>query len=448
MKKIFSMLMAMATSALVFTGCSTDDPYITAGPDDMPRILQPDLPQGTDGQPAVYKSLKTDEPLDVTVIVTPAEYTTVKWYDENWTPEAIAEGLSINQELVAGEHDIKVVATTTAGKSTSRTFRVNVTALPTDPAYDKDGQSRWLNPGATHTAAVQNFDNVARMCFGDTDVPFTYADGKITFTVPNMEEAKYRLFFFDKDGKKYCNGEVTVSSGEYVPETVKVLWEGEQQVDWAIPASINEVYPKLKELAEEGSILTVHVEETAADYHTACAVIDWAHIVTGHTEGQREDTTVSGSMDIKYELTKEAVERIQRGGEFGIVGFGCKATKITIEAPAEKVIYEGPSDKLDWNGVLWKTDDGTYDAIKANFKVGTVVKAYVTADEGAAGAIVTTWWNNFNNGAGWDKEGGCRVDMTAGDHVLEMTIETLDFLNEQGFGVVGNGFVVNKITVK
>lgn len=46
------------------------------------------------------------------MIVTPAHYTTVTWYIDD---EQVAEGLKIDVPVLAGDHIVKVVATTTKG---------------------------------------------------------------------------------------------------------------------------------------------------------------------------------------------------------------------------------------------------------------------------------------------------------------------------------------------
>ena len=118
--------------------------------------------------------------------------------------------------------------------------------------------------------------------------------------------------------------------------------------------------------------------------------------------------------------------------------------KITIEEPAETVIYEGPSEKLAWNAITWEKED----IPSLGIKVGTVITVYYVADAGAAGAIATSWWNDINSGVKWDAEGGCRQDLPEGEGKMEYEVTNLDYLNEQGLGVVGNAYVIEKVTIK
>lgn len=448
MKKIYSMFMAMAVFALCLTSCSTDDPYITAMDTDVPRILQPDLPQGKDGKPVLYKSLKTNENLIMDIIVTPAEYTTVEWFDLGWSDEPFATGTSIDQSLMAGEHIIMIKATTTAGKSTSRTFGVNVFALPEDPSMADDSRSRYFIPGETKNIAVQNFDNVRHFYIGETEVVgFSVKDNMLSFNVPQMEEGEYRIFVTTEDGCKYACGMVTVSNEPYVDPGKVTLWSGEIQVDWVMPGELNDILAVLQKKAKVGSILRINVSETEADYHMCCAVVDWMGIVTCSGDPNRGDTNVTGDMEIEYVLNEGSINLISNGNEFGVIGFGCKLTKITLEEPQETVIYQGPSDKLAWSALEFK--DEAYQAL--GIKPGMTITAYVTADEGAEGAIATTWWNKINTGNTWDSTGDdeqVKVSLSAGQNKMEYKVNTTEFLDAQGLAIVGNGFVVDKITVK
>ena len=49
------------------------------------------------------------------VMVTPVHYTTVSWYLDD---ELIYEGNNIDMPILAGEHFLRIVATTTKGLST------------------------------------------------------------------------------------------------------------------------------------------------------------------------------------------------------------------------------------------------------------------------------------------------------------------------------------------
>ena len=64
--------------------------------------------------------------------MTPVHYTTVTWLLDG---TKIAEGTTIDQLLPIGNHELKIVATTTKGKTTSRTLNVTVTPAADDPVW-------------------------------------------------------------------------------------------------------------------------------------------------------------------------------------------------------------------------------------------------------------------------------------------------------------------------
>ena len=108
----------------MFTACTDKEPFFSASEDDAPRILNTNIPEyGEDGQPGVIASLGSGEAFVFEVIVTPAKYTKVEWFIDD---TKVMEGTSINITLPTGTHIGKVVATTTKGLSTSRTFRIIV----------------------------------------------------------------------------------------------------------------------------------------------------------------------------------------------------------------------------------------------------------------------------------------------------------------------------------
>ena len=109
MKKIYylAILILLMTGNIALTSCSSDDaPFITANEDDEPRILDPYFPDWTNGEPGEFKNITRDVNLEAYVIVTPSEFTTVKWYIDD---VEVAEGLNIDIPLIAGNYMLKVV---------------------------------------------------------------------------------------------------------------------------------------------------------------------------------------------------------------------------------------------------------------------------------------------------------------------------------------------------
>ena len=102
------------------SSCSEDDPFFSAGENDAPRILNTDIPEGEGGEPGVIMDIQRTQNFEFEVIVTPARYTTVTWFIDD---EQVAEGLKINVPVLAGDHILKIVATTTKGLTASRTCK-------------------------------------------------------------------------------------------------------------------------------------------------------------------------------------------------------------------------------------------------------------------------------------------------------------------------------------
>ena len=148
--KAMMMLLAVGfalagTSTL--SSCSSDDePYFTASEDDNPRILNTDLADSQIDRKTNYK---------LEIKVTPAHYTTVTWLLDG---KQIAEGNTIDQTLPLGDHELKIVATTTKGKTTSRTLKVTVIPAADDPALGTNASELWVAPGETTT--IRNCKNL------------------------------------------------------------------------------------------------------------------------------------------------------------------------------------------------------------------------------------------------------------------------------------------------
>ncbi len=105
---LLAMSFALAGTATLSSCSSDDDPYFTVSEDDDPRILNTDLADSKIDRKTNYK---------LEIKVTPVHYTTVTWLLDG---TQIAEGNTIDQTLPLGDHELKIVATTTKNKTTSR----------------------------------------------------------------------------------------------------------------------------------------------------------------------------------------------------------------------------------------------------------------------------------------------------------------------------------------
>ena len=434
--KALTMLFMMCltfTGTTALTSCSSDeDPFFTVSENDDPRILNTDLADQT---------LDRLTKLNIEIKVTPIKYTTVTWLLDG---VQIAEGTIIDQTLPMGVHVLKIVATTTVGKTTSRTLNITVTAAATDPApAGSDIHETLVKQGTKATMHGSNISKVAKVIIGGTAVDATYNEegDYIEYTVPELADGVYKLQLQDQEGNIFEAGEIELNTNpQYSGE--KVIYTGpSEKLAWGAIKWENEEYTNLG--IKPGMIITVYVTADAGA-EGAIATGWWNDINSGikwDAEGGCKQSLPQGQSVMTYTVT--TTQYLEEQG-FAVVGNGFVVEKITIEEPAETVIYEGPSDKLAWGAQTWGKDD----IPSLGIKVGTVITVYYVADGGAEGAIATSWWNDINSGVKWDAEGGCKQSLSEGEGTMEYEVTTLDYLNEQGLGVVGNGYVIQKVTIK
>ena len=251
--KAMMMLLAVGfalagTSTL--SSCSSDDePYFTVSEDDDPRILNTDLADSKIDRKTNYK---------LEIKVTPVHYTTVTWLLDG---TQIAEGNTIDQTLPVGNHELKIVATTTKGKTTSRTLKVTVTPTADDPALGTNAVELWVAPGAETTIHnCKNLGTVDKVMVGGKEVAFeVLEEGKaLKLTAPTgLENGDYDITLVDGSGVQFPCGTIKVTT-EPRPSMENTLWEGEFAVTWGTP------FDALKDTflskVKAGTILRVYVD--------------------------------------------------------------------------------------------------------------------------------------------------------------------------------------------
>ena len=438
--KMLTMLLMMClafagTTAL--TACSSDDdPYFTVSENDDPRILNTDLADQT---------LDRLTKLTMEIKVTPIQYTTVTWLLDD---VQIAEGTTIDQTLPIGVHVLKIVATTTKGKSTSRTLNITVTPAASDPApAGTDIHETLVKQGTIATMHGANMSKVAKVIIGETAVNATYNEegDYIEYTVPDLADGIYALKLEDYDGVVFDAGTIELNQNPEYPTNGEVtIYRGpSDKLVWTAVKWENDDYVALG--LKPGMKINVYV---TADEGAEGAIATgwWNDINTGikwdDPDQGCKQSLPQGESVMTYTIT--TTEFMDEQG-FAVVGNGFVVEKITVEGDGETVIYQGPSDKLAWSAVKWENDD----FLGLGIEVGKVITVYYVADAGAEGAIATGWWNDINTGIKWDDpDQGCKQSLSEGEGTMEYQVTTLDYLTEQGLGVVGNGYVINKITIK
>lgn len=319
--KAMMMLLAVGfalagTSTL--SSCSSDDePYFTASEDDNPRILNTDLADSKIDRKTNYK---------LEIKVTPVHYTTVTWLLDG---KQIAEGNTIDQTLPIGNHELKIVATTTKGKSTSRTLNVTVTPAADDPALGTNASELWVAPGAETTIHnCKNLGTVTKVMVGGKEVAFEVLEEgtALKLTAPTgLENGDYDITLVDGEGNQFPGGTIKVTT-EPRPSMETTLWEGEFSVTWGTP------FDALKDTflskVKAGTILRVYVDGKGQG---TAATSWWNNILTGKGDPERGDIPVDGPATWKFELTDLSIQLLTEQQGLFIVGDGYTVKKVTIE---------------------------------------------------------------------------------------------------------------------
>ena len=442
-------LLVMGCGLALTTACSSDeDPFFSASEDDAPRILNTDIPEGTGGEPATLMSFERTQNFVYSVIVTPVHYTTVTWFIDD---ELVAEGTDIDIPLLAGDHILKIVATTTKGLTTSRTCKLVVRPVAGDPELATDAKSRWLTIGTTKTIDCANVNNVTRVFIGKQEATnVSYANGKLTFDVPNMAEGSY-MVSIEADGARYGCGVFTVSSEAYVDPGIKetVLWEGSADINWG----------ETNVLISPDALASVPVGATILVYYDIIDMPDGYHAmrITTPWWGDNAEDQVIAQFDLTAETPNpfdftytEANKAIidERGGML-IVGYGYRVTKVVAQegvAPAETLLWEGSAD------INWGETNALISAEEmAVVPVGSTVRLYYEIIDMPDGyhalRITTPWW-----GDNAEDQVVAQFDLTAETpNPFEFTYTEANkaIVDERGgMLIVGYGYKLLKVTME
>ena len=314
---LFAISFALAGTATLSSCSSDDEPYFTVSEDDDPRILNTDLADSKIDRKTNYK---------LEIKVTPVHYTTVTWLLDG---NQIAEGNTIDQPLPLGNHELKIVATTTKGKTTSRTLKVTVTPTADDPALGTNAVELWVAPGAETTIHnCKNLGTVDKVMVGGKEVAFeVLEEGKaLKLTAPTgLENGDYDITLVDGSGVQFPCGTIKVTT-EPRPSMENTLWEGEFAVTWDTP--FKDLKDTFLSKVKAGTILRVYVDGNGQG---TAATSWWNNILTGKGDPERGDFTVDGPATWKFELTDLSIQLLTEQNGFFLVGNGYTVKKVTIE---------------------------------------------------------------------------------------------------------------------
>ena len=319
MMMLFAMSFAFAGTATLSSCSSDDDPFFTVSEDDNPRILNTDLAD---------QKLDRKTKLNLEIKVTPVHYTTVTWLLDG---KQIAEGTTFDQTLPLGDHELKIVATTTKNKTTSRTLKVTVTPAADDPALGTNASELWVAPGETTT--IRNcknlVDHVQKVLIAGKEAAFEVLDeGKaLKVTAPSgLANGDYDITLVDGSGVQFPCGTIKVTT-EPRPSMETTLWEGEFAVTWETP------FDKLKDTflskVKVGTILRVYVDGKGQGTATTAS---WNNILTGKGgDIERGDIMVDGPAKWEFKLTDLSIQLLKEQWGLILVGNGYTVKKVTIE---------------------------------------------------------------------------------------------------------------------
>lgn len=319
MMMLFAMSVAFAGTGTLSSCSSDDDPFFTVSEDDNPRILNTDLAD---------QKLDRKTKLNLEIKVTPVHYTTVTWLLDG---KQIAEGTTFDQTLPLGDHELKIVATTTKNKTTSRTLKVTVTPAADDPALGTNASELWVAPGETTT--IRNcknlVDHVQKVLIAGKEAAFEVLDeGKaLKVTAPSgLANGDYDITLVDGSGVQFPCGTIKVTT-EPRPSMETTLWEGEFAVTWGTP------FEALKETflskVKAGTILRVYVDGKGQGTATTAS---WNNILTGKGgDIERGDIMVDGPAKWEFKLTDLSIQLLKEQWGLILVGNGYTVKKVTIE---------------------------------------------------------------------------------------------------------------------
>ena len=317
MMMLFAMSFALAGTSTLSSCSSDDDPYFTVSEDDDPRILNTDLADSKIDRKTNYK---------LEIKVTPVHYTTVIWLLDG---TQIAEGSTIDQTLPVGNHELKILATTTKGKTTSRTLNVTVTPAADDPALGTNAIELRVASGETTTIhECKNLGLVQKVLIANKEVAFKVLDEGTTLKVTapsDLADGDYDTTLVDGNGVQFAGGTIKVTT-EARPSVENTIWEGEFAVTWGTP--FNVLKDTFLSKVKAGTILRVYVNGNGQG---TAATAWWNNILTGKGDPERGDIMVDGPAKWEFELTDLSIQLLTEQDGFLLVGDGYTVKKVTIE---------------------------------------------------------------------------------------------------------------------
>lgn len=418
MKLIYRTLIVLLSMSVMLISCNDEKPFSVASSDDEPHILTPTFPDRVNGELPTVATINRDANFSMELTVTPSDFVAVDWYLDG---NKVASGKKIDMPLLAGVYDMKVVVTTTAGKTTSREGIVRVNPLDADPSTTKVSFEGFVAPGAQAVLYGKNLDQVKGLKVGNIDVTnMTVVPDNggayISYTVPaGVPEGKQRVVLIGTGDVQYGGDVVSVSSAALVTTGADRATANAT----CVMTGIN--LDKVASLDLGGTAVSVFSVKTATRLEFTCPSLkDGEYPLTGKMTDGKEVTFFANKVVANN-------------------------TKIVIS-----------SEQTLWSGhhyVSWEFPDGnpnkTFNLISqsvfASIKPGAVMSIHYSLEPTATYHQIRTTSASWN-----DLPGTAKIDVSA-DGVLNVTLTqaVLDMIKaENGFLCVGHGYFVDLVTVK
>lgn len=418
MKYFYKTIMTLLPVSLMLASCSNDEPFSTAGPDDEPHILAPTFPDRNNGQLPVVANINRDANFAMELTVTPADYVDVAWYIDG---EQAATGKAIDMPLLAGTYEMKVVVTTTQGKSTSREGLINVNPLDGDPWSSSVSFERIVATGQRAVLYGSNLASVKSIVIGNSEqIPVTYSaeDGNemLSYTMPaNAVAGTFRLELIDAEGVNYGADKVTVSASA-------LITSGADRMTAGATATINGInLDKVASITIGDIEISEIIEKTPTSLSfTAPSLEDGEYAMSGvMTDGNEVQFYKNGQVESSASVVISSQQTLWSGHHY--------------------VSWDMPDDSPNKTFNLIGMD------VFADIKPGAVMSIHYSIEPTAEYhqlRTTTVWWN--------DLPGTGTIEFST-DGVAEITLtkEALDMIQEQaGFICVGHGYYVDLVTLR
>ena len=413
-----TIILSFLPVGIMLSSCSSDEPFSVAGPDDEPHILAPTFPDRNNGNLPVIANISRESNFSMELTVTPADYVDVVWYIDN---REAAAGCAIDQPLLAGTYEMKVVVTTPKGKSTSREGIISVNPLDTDPWASEVSFERIVSPGQGAILYGRNLSSVTSIQIGNAaPVSAVYSTDAgvemLSYTVPaTIEEGTSRIVLVDSEGNEYGGNKVTVSSSALVTSGADRMTSGSV----CQLTGIN--LDKIASLEIGTNVISSFLEKNANSISFAVPSLD------------------DGDYDISGVMNDGSAVLFYKNGNSESSATVVISSQQTLWAGHHYVSWDLPDESPNKTFNMLGMD------VFASVKPGAVMSIHYSVEPSAEYHQLRTtsgWWN--------DLPGTGTVEFF-NDGIAEITLtrECLDMIQEQaGFLCVGHGYYVDLVTLR